>query len=403
MMQTMNVTTTLTETCFDKVAQQLEEATQRAHDVTETIEEIMCMIEKMDGDGGSDAAAATSTTTSMKRSLDSAIELLGSRQDIVYTNTSTQKWTMAVFDGHGRDFYHLNNQPKGNNIILKYLYSLIESKEIDDFLAKDFFSEQDNPAVSLQKYLAEKCRENNFNALDSGATMVIATAEHIGSEIHVNVLSVGDSQCIVHCNGELVYETVPHSSDNPDEIDRLRRENRLMNPDKPTHPAIGFDLLAETIICGKWGKYVDFKTGDRNHQLSLAPTQNLGHLERIDKNQIYDDKGNCGLAPCVKQLIFSETDEINIKLFSDGVSDVVNGKIVASDAEFLKTSDAKETVERACRRWKQNWKECGRFEYEKSVRFGTPLESIFYNFGKTADDVSCASWTQTRIDTEEKE
>jgi len=319
----------------------------------------------------------------MKRTIDSAINLLGSKQDMVYTTQSENKWIMVVFDGHG------------NNIIPDLLKTLIDSKIIDLYLSKDFFSEDDNPAICMQQYFAEQCKIKNLNALNSGTTMVISKIEHIGSEIHVDIFSIGDSKSIVYCNNEIVYETIPHTYNNLDEIARLRRENRLLNPEEPTHEdKCGFDLLSENVICGKFGRYVDFKTYYSFNPLSLAPTQSLGHLELVG-NKIHDVKGICGIAPCVKHLVFLDSDEINVKIFSDGVSDVINGKIIASDEEFFKTSNAKETVERASKRWQQNWKECCRYDYFKSIKHGTSFEHIIYNFEKDADDVSCASWIQT--------
>jgi hypothetical protein len=103
-----------------------------------------------------------------------------------------------------------------------------------------------------------------------------------------------------------------------------------------------------------------------------------------------------GLDPCKARLEFEDTDELNIKLFSDGVSDVIVPNTLLDDAAFMKTSNAHETVDRAVARWKQDWKYCNKNTY-LNHNDKTNIKHTIYNFNhnKDADDVSCISWIQT--------
>jgi len=109
-----------------------------------------------------------------------------------------------------------------------------------------------------------------------------------------------------------------------------------------------------------------------------------------------DEKGVLGLEPFKARLEFDDSDEINIKVFSDGVSDIVVPSIIHNDAEFMKTSNARETVEYAVNRWKQNWKYCSKNAFLKLADKST-IKHHVYNFSveKDADDTSCISWIQT--------
>jgi serine/threonine protein phosphatase PrpC len=349
----------------------------------------------------------TAPVVEVTREVDECVYQLCSKQDRVYTkqenhDEDTEIWTLALWDGHGcaqGPYDHVTKKWSKVNFMLECLDEMItDGIEIDKILENDIFSEED-PALSLQRALGKRCIEKKQTMKSVGATMILVKVKHIISEkkIVVDVLSSGDSTVIIFCNGEKVLENDDHSALNEEEIARLIAENRV-NRFEPTKPAGNFEVLDELHVCGKPSKYIIAKNGDQ-----LATTQSVGHLEYLG-GKIMDERGLYGLAPYKKRMEFADTDEVNIKLFSDGVSDMISTEKIKSDDDLIRVSNATELATLAKTRWEQKWQGCSKIDYLKSMKDpGIPLTTSEHCFNKVdkygnngTDDVSCISWIQTK-------
>jgi len=343
----------------------------------------------------------------IRREVDECVHQLCSKQDRVYTkrenpNEDTETWTLSLWDGHGftRGSYDPVRQKfKKDNFMLDCLDDMIANgREIDEILEKDIFSEED-PALALQRALGKRCIEKKQTMSSLGATMILVKVKHIISEkkIVVEVLSCGDSTVIIFCNGEKVLENVSHDGFNEEEIARLIAENRV-NRFEPTKSAGNFEILDELHVCSKQGKYILAKNGDQ-----LATSQSVGHLEYIC-GKIMDERGVYGVSPYKARMEFSDTVELNIKLFSDGVSDMISTEKIKSDDELIRVSNATDLANLAKARWEGQWKTCTKEAYLKTLEDPTiPLKTSDHCFNTVdrygnvgTDDVSCISWIQTK-------
>lgn len=343
----------------------------------------------------------------ISRTMDSAVHLLGSKQDIVYTTERTlengdTQWTMALFDGHGYQPNHSKNPSTGkiekHNLTLLSLQAIMakESEDaaprIDALLAKDIFDEEEDPALAIQRELGKDCLMHQRSTLREGATMILLKVLHSVEEhtITVDVLSVGDSTVVIHCNGEKVLDVTPHENTNECEIERLRDEKRFSR----IEPSSTFEIIDEDKVVSAPGAYVWLRNG-----AGIAMTQSIGHLE-YSCGRIVDERGAFGLAPFKRRMVFSDTDEINIKGFSDGVSDVLAPAIIPVDVEVLRSANAVDTAEFAKARWQKNWTACKRGDYLKCKAEGQSLDTLqgsVHNFGDGADDISCVCWMQHKM------
>ena len=347
------------------------------------------------------------TTAKFTREVDECVHQISSKQDRIYTkygnpDKDTEEWTLALWDGHGSTngrYDTATKMYKRVNFMLDCLDDMItNSKEIDEILEKDIFSEED-PVIALQHALGRRCIEKKQSMKTIGATMVLVKVKRIISEkkIIVDVISCGDSTAIIYCNGEKVLENAKHNGFNEEEIIRLTSENRI-DPQMPTKTVPNFEILDKLHVCKKQGKYIVGNNGEH-----LAISQSVGHLEYC-RGKIIDELGVLGIAPYKIRLEFSETDELNIKLFSDGISDMISTENIKSDEEIVRTSKASELANLARARWEGIWKACSKISYLKSLEDPTiPLKTsehcfntidMYGNIG--TDDVSCISWIQTK-------
>lgn len=332
------------------------------------------------------------------RVMDSHIVQLGKGQDLIYSSQhNDNEWILAVFDGHGiNSGINPFTKKYGNyNLCIESLNCLIqecreEKNLLEVHLKKDIFDDFDNPAVSLQRELSKICLSNR-SSFTSGATMSLVKINHecLRKKIVIDVLTVGDSPVIIHRNGENVFESIIHGWNNSDEHDRLEREGRFLYGDEKFAENHSFEILDEKHITYKSGYYFNTK------HVRLAMSQALGHIE-FDGKRVVDEKGTLGLNPCKARLEFDDTDEINIKVFSDGVSDVIVPSVISDDAEFMRTSNAHETVQRSMNRWKQDWKYCYKKTFVKN-KDRSNIDHVIHNFesNNNMDDVSCICWIQT--------
>jgi len=343
----------------------------------------------------------------MTRTTDECVHLLGSGQDVVYKtkkniDENTTEWTLALFDGHssvkGINPYTQLYEQKFNftlAVLDEMIKTPIEGTDktfLDTILEKDIFSDEDDPATAMQLELGKACIDKKCSMHNVGSTMVLVKIRHDKKEkkIIVEVLSVGDSVAVIYQNGVKVLETEVHNCSNQAEMERLVAQKRLYSYD-PTVPSGNFEVLNENTICSKQSLYANFKG------MLLASTQSIGHIDYI-YGKILDPKGVTGLEPFKAVMEFSDTQEINIKLFSDGVTDVMDETNIAGDREFMIASNATETSNFAKQRWEQDWRVCKKIDWEQFLEDGTePLfNSKPTNFvtQKNADDVSCISWIQ---------
>ena len=343
------------------------------------------------------------------REVDQCVYQLCSKQDRVYTkqknlDEDTETWEMALWDGHGSTkgpVDPLTWRPKKVNFMLDCLDEMIANGEIDGILQKDIFSKED-PALALQRALGRKCVEHKQTMASVGATMILVKVKHIISrkKIVVEVLSSGDSSVMIFCNGEKVLENVCHDGFNEQEIARLIDENRVYCS-TPTEPGGSFEILDELHVCAKEGNYIVAKNGDK-----LATSQSVGHLEYLSSGggKVLDERGVYGIAPYKAQMEFSDTDEVNIKLFSDGISDMISTEKIKSDADLIRVSNATELANVAKARWEGKWQACSKAAYLKSLEDPTValkssehcFNTVDKNGNNGTDDVSCISWIQSK-------
>lgn len=334
----------------------------------------------------------------MTRIVDSAVHLLGSKQDIAHTVhrvfEDREEWDLVVLDGHGK----MNNKnPHTNkseryNVILLIINDLISTGQLDTILERDIYGEE-SPALYLQRLFSKKCIEYKQSMLHVGATMSLVQIRHnfTTKKITVHVETVGDSPVTIHCNGVKVLSSVIHTHTNLDELKRLKDEKRINMV--ATRPTISFKVLDENTLCAKDAKYICVGECD------LAMTQSLGHIEyKSWSRQVGDETGVFGLAPYKATMVFEETDELNIKGYSDGVSDII-GDTIIYDNEFLTKSNAMETADFAKVRWEKMWRNVPEAVYLKTLEetgSTDTLKSAQHTFGDGMDDVSCVSWIQSR-------
>jgi serine/threonine protein phosphatase PrpC len=342
------------------------------------------------------------------RITDECVHQLGSAQDVVYKtkniiDENVTEWTMALFDGHGsvKGFNPYTKLYEKFNLTLLVLNEMIhtnvegtEKTILDTILEKDIFSDEDNPAIAMQRAMSKVCMDKKCDMRIVGSTMVLVKVRHntLEKKINVEILSIGDSRAVIYHNDEKVLETPFHSAFNDEEIERLKKEKRI-SIFEPTISTGNIELLDEKTICSKKGIYANFKG------LFLASTQSIGHIH-YSYGKVLDESGITGLAPFKTRMEFSDTDNINIKLFSDGVSDIIDENIIVEDHDFMLKSNANETANFAKERWGQKWRVCKKEDWPKYVNDGD--ESIFNKMQidfiekKNADDVSCISWIQKR-------
>jgi len=270
---------------------------------------------------------------------------------------------------------------------------MIKNGELDEIMASDIYA-KDDPAVLFQRFLSRKCVELKYGMTEVGATFSLIQIRHdfTTKKITVNVLTVGDSPVTIHCNGERVLRSIEHTSSNEDEMQRLRREGRI-DPYEETKPSNSFKLLDYTTLVAVPAFYV------LAGPCELAMTQSIGHIAYLySTGKVLDESGVFGLAPYKATMVFEDTDVLNIKGYSDGVSDVV-ADYLDLDSEFLKTANATQTAKFAKFRWERKWDVVSKNLYDKAIAEGFTLADLpksQFSFGKGADDVCCVSWIQSK-------
>ena len=320
--------------------------------------------------------------------LDSAVHQLGSAQDVAYTNkietAEYTEWNLAIFDGHGseRGINPYTGVYEPHNLTVLALQDMIKTKQMDEILSREIFGEEDS-AIAMQRALSKICLEKKKSMLHVGATMVHVKVrrEFATKKILVDVLSVGDSVALIHQNGKKVLQSVEHTPFNPDEIARLIEEKRIVSEEKSVSQGMGIEVLDANTLCSRPGKYITVGG------VQLAMTQSIGHIRYSPLHQ--DDVGVFGLAPYKAHMEFTESDKLNIKLFSDGVSDMIVPETLIDDRYFMIRSNARNTAEFAKNRWQKEWRATTKEKWNTHLNKSMPLEFTLTKIG--ADDISCVS------------
>lgn len=200
---------------------------------------------------------------------------------------------------------------------------------------------------------------DNVSYYNSGSTMNFTTIQ-VGDEIVVTNYNAGDSECLIFVNGELVFESVPHTLSRPGERVRLAPFLSEIRPVTGAWAPIPLSGIRMTV---HRSDISNFKTGE-----SLVPTMALGH------NNI------TGFEPDINILRFKTTDHVRIVSGSDGFWGMIVKKL---DEDRLKHARLEELVTFAEKRWKQKW------EYVADIKKPDSFEvTTFPGY----DDITVCIW-----------
>jgi len=211
----------------------------------------------------------------------------------------------CTFDGHGTD--------KCIRIIDR-----IPQDRMDDIM------ESSQPVSTMA---AEIERMWNRQNEVSGSTMGLVKV----FENRLECVNCGDSQVMVFVNGERVHFTVPHNSENPVEMERLRAIGAT------TAAASQFELVSPTRMKTKYAEYICFPDGRR-----IAIGQALGH------------NGITGYTNDMVVVPIMPTDVVRVVGGSDGLWDLVM-EDREEELAMLRTMECDEILQTYSSRWTQVW------------------------------------------------
>lgn len=194
---------------------------------------------------------------------------------------------------------------------------------------------------------------------NSGSTMNFTTIQ-VEDEIIVTNYNAGDSECMIFVNGELVFESVSHSLNNPTEKIRIRP---LLADHRPMTGAWAPIPLSATRMTVHRSDIANFNTGE-----SIVPTMALGHNNMTD------------FVPDVKTMRFKLTDHVRIVSGSDGFWGMIVKKL---DEDKLKIMNLEDLVYFAEKRWKQQW------EYAGDIKNPNQIELTHF---PGYDDITVCIW-----------
>jgi hypothetical protein len=218
---------------------------------------------------------------------------------------------IMVFDGHGD--------------INKNFMETIRSLPFDEIA-----SNSECPATYIQKTILQK-----YHPIRAGCTFTCVKVY----STRIDLTSVGDSNALVYINKELVYKSVDHNINNPEEKERLKNQGIIHIVEKD----FGCKLLSSTSIEMDSENFhrIQFIRGVQ--ELWLAMTQSLGHHNIT------------GISPEKKIISFDYADKIDIVIATDGLWDIFNPEVIEEDKFMALNATAEEIVNEAEKRWKQAW------------------------------------------------
>jgi serine/threonine protein phosphatase PrpC len=250
---------------------------------------------------------------------------------------------IVIADGHGKDI-------NGKCTVIDFLRELNW---------EHILSNNTDPINAILDLLAS---HNAGRSKRTGSTLSLARIFKNRCE----TWNIGDSMISIYVDGLLSYTSPTHTLENPAE--RKRIEDRGLKIVK--------DNAYKTIACEEcneiMSRQVDITLFDISIQLTLSPTQSIGHA------------GLTGIIPEYNILEYDPSQHIRVVAFSDGFSDMFCD--VEQDHQDLQTKTATELVEKAEMRWSQLWKvytkqkDSDEYEYFGESSFGS------------ADDISVAVW-----------
>jgi len=290
---------------------------------------------------------------------------LASKQDHVasgmYETDGKQTFWSAVFDGHG------------NSSVINII------REIDQARMNAIMSEY-NPAATLQKEIDLKNASlSEMQQIHSGSTMVYAKVTILEKHNKIQIGNVGDSQACVVVNGLPIFVSEMHNSNNGKEMVRLLTEKRLDTREPIIRSGPNFDVLGPDTICARTGTHLNFSyTSDFSgfvQSTQLSPSQSLGH------------KSITGISPEITTIFVKKTDNFQVILASDGITDVLPLEGIGSDENitFCSNSTAHEIVNEAEKRWKKEWDLMNDNDLRQSWKTSFPANGY--------DDCCCARIT----------
>ena len=226
--------------------------------------------------------------------MDSLARQTGSGQDYAAHGTIDNTHYAFVFDGHGTSkcIHAIRNIPH------------------------KAFVNSPHPIETVADLLDEQ-HDDYYN---SGSTFTFARI--IGNKIEI--YNCGDSRTVFYLNGELKYQTIDHTFNNPDEVLRTKQYVDFIRSTKAPFP------VSDTHVENVESPIGHFRTGE-----NLVPSQSLGHNNMTQ------------LAPSYYTYEFNPlVDKVRIVCGSDGFWDML------PDAS---TGTALQLVDLAEKRWRQLW------------------------------------------------
>ena len=255
---------------------------------------------------------------------------LGSGQDHVVKGSCTiydcEYDYIAAMDGHGTG--------SNSNACISLMHKL-------DF---DSIMHQTNPVDFIHNSL------KLYNLANSGSTFTFARMNK--TYRYIEIFNVGDSMTVVFKNDKLIYKTIEHTFQNPEEIERTKPLVQYIRKSKAPFPVNDVDVhLIESNI-GVWN------TGE-----ILAMSQSFGHNNMTD------------LSPSYVKLTYEPEDKIRVICATDGFWDMN-----MIEYKYLHVEDPKRLIHIAERKWKQPW-----MYYDGE---NPPVQTQF----DSADDIGIALW-----------
>ena len=312
---------------FDKILCEAEERTETKSKFIDSRDNTISSEEYLEN---SEAANFTEIEKEEKKSrflMEKAVKFLGKKQDYAccgeFVEENGKKGNyVAIYDGHGED--------KCIDLIRTFNQSEIMSNE--------------NPIECVIEKISEFRKKNKINMKNSGSTFVYAKIvtedpEETGfGSIHIGNLS--DSELVVYINGKRIYNTIPQISSTPGQMERLKREGRVIMDcpiSQEKKPLIHED---EKITLEKATRinYIGME--------GIVAAESLGHNEITGHSAQFEN------------LKFDlKKDHVKIVCASDGLWDMLNPRLEEYD-NILLSMNAEEMANFAELRWKQPWKLC---------------------------------------------
>ena len=205
-------------------------------------------------------------------------------------------------------------------------------------------AQQHNPVDYIDNYL------KSHNLVNSGCTFTFA---RINKTIRkIEIINIGDSMTVVIKNGTVIYKTLPHCFQNPEEIKRVKDRIKTIQYARAPFPVNDMDVYLRESNIGVW-----------NTNESLVVTQCFGHNNMT------------GLAPSYEIIKYNSNDRIRVICATDGFWDMNMINYL-----YLAIEDHRRLVNIAERKWKQQW-----------IYHDDENDAIETKFDK-ADDIGIAIW-----------